>query len=429
MGKFVVDTITEFEEHRKMSLPIKKCQTCLLDFQPKRKSRRHCYNCDVRVREKIARAAHKKEQPCVKCGVLFLPLMAKSRFCSKGCNVSYHSDRTTKDLITSRHCQMCGSNFMLVNRIGDCCSLRCSRHQAKAAHPGSCYCVVCGVYFMRTTATRKCCSTSCSDRILRKARIRNLQCIDCSDNFSHNTKGAVPKRCPACRVRRPRVLSASPCDFCGKHFRHANTDSPRFCSRLCSSSGIHAEGLCDDYDAAEVLRAIVSFVKECRHTPILEEICMSAGVSAQYVFNKFGLRVGGIFKLAGRLNKSSFPSKFEERVYYSLLDIGITNEDIKRQKTFPGLTSMSGRRPLRYDFYIISRNILVEADGEQHTGKSHPLFDCGSTQASDLKKNAYALKHGIELVRIPYLTTFKGVFESVSQLLAPLVSDDQSKAL
>lgn len=412
-----------------MSLPIKKCPTCLSDFQPKSKLRRYCYNCDARVREKIARSAHKKEKPCDKCGVLFVPLMAKSRFCSKGCNVSYHSNSTTKDLKTSRYCRMCGSNFLLANRNGDCCSIRCSKRQDKAASLGVGFCVICGVSFERHTATRKCCSTACSDRLLRKAMVRKLQCIDCSDTFSHNTKGAIPKRCPACRVSRPQVVSALPCDFCGEHFSHANTDSPRFCSRSCSSSGIHAEGLGNAYDADEVLRLMVSFVKKCRHTPTLDEICQSAGVSPQYAFNKFGLRVGGIFKLAGRLNKSKFPSKFEERVYYSLLDLGVTNSDIKRQKTFTGLTSTSGRWPLRYDFYIISRNILVEADGEQHTGKSHPLFDCGSTQASDLKKNAYALKHGIKLVRIPYLTTFKGVFESVSQLLAPLVSNGRSKAL
>lgn len=64
----------------------------------------------------------------------------------------------------------------------------------------------------------------------------------------------------------------------------------------------------------------------------------------------------------------------------------------------------------RFDFGIIDDNnnlkYLIEFDGRQHfTGPESKWRDCSSLeeiQKNDKKKNEYALKHNIPLIRIPY---------------------------
>ena len=89
----------------------------------------------------------------------------------------------------------------------------------------------------------------------------------------------------------------------------------------------------------------------------------------------------------------------------------------------------SGTHHLRYNFYIKSLNVLLEADGRQHVEEVSTWGGFATTQRHDKMKNAYALKNGIELVRIPYKPTFTGVAESVKGKLAPLIGDGQSKPL
>lgn len=72
------------------------------------------------------------------------------------------------------------------------------------------------------------------------------------------------------------------------------------------------------------------------------------------------------------------------------------------QKTFPNLTDI---KPLSYDFYIPSYNILIEYQGEQHY-KSKEFF--GGNNAFDTQrrhdkiKRNYATKNNIRLIEVPY---------------------------
>lgn len=59
----------------------------------------------------------------------------------------------------------------------------------------------------------------------------------------------------------------------------------------------------------------------------------------------------------------------------------------------------------RYDFYLPQKNRLIEFDGKQHsemTSWHKNIEDFNSAQQRDIEKNNYALKHNIQLVRIPY---------------------------
>lgn len=76
----------------------------------------------------------------------------------------------------------------------------------------------------------------------------------------------------------------------------------------------------------------------------------------------------------------------------------------KPEKTFPDLIDVN---KLRYDFYLIDYNALVEYDGPQHDvknkDKSHwDNFDYDLLHKHDLMKNEYAKKNNIPLIRIPY---------------------------
>lgn len=92
-------------------------------------------------------------------------------------------------------------------------------------------------------------------------------------------------------------------------------------------------------------------------------------------------------------------SSYEAKVIQLLKKDHITFE---REKTFDDLAH--GR--FRYDFYVPSRNALIEVDGEQHyhvIRKFHKTpLDYRKAKSHDFQKNSYALAHGIKLYRIPY---------------------------
>jgi hypothetical protein len=142
-----------------------------------------------------------------------------------------------------------------------------------------------------------------------------------------------------------------------------------------------------------------------------------------------GITLLSLYEASGKTYDPRLPSLFEERVLYALLDLGFDLIDIEPQKTFDDLKGASGTHPLRYDFYIKSLNVLLEADGRQHREEVSMWGGFATTQRHDKMKNAYALKNGIELVRIPYKPTFTEVAKSVKGKLAPLIGNGQSKPL
>lgn len=97
------------------------------------------------------------------------------------------------------------------------------------------------------------------------------------------------------------------------------------------------------------------------------------------------------------------------------------NIDFIAQKTFSDFYRLSRRSRLKFDFYIPSKNLAIEYDGEHHylpisfskkwTGEEHLLI----TQERDSFKNEYAASKGIILCRIRY-------DEDVSKRLAEIFS-------
>ena len=90
-------------------------------------------------------------------------------------------------------------------------------------------------------------------------------------------------------------------------------------------------------------------------------------------------------------------SKGEEEVAGFLTEHGVCYE---KQKSFSDCRDV---KPLPFDFWIESKNTLIEFDGEQHF-KDNAFFchTLAYIQKHDKIKNDYCKEKGIRLIRIPY---------------------------
>lgn len=92
-------------------------------------------------------------------------------------------------------------------------------------------------------------------------------------------------------------------------------------------------------------------------------------------------------------------SQGEKKIERFLISNNITYE---RQKKFPDCRNKS---PLAFDFWIESKNILIEFDGQQHYkafGYTGGVDKLEYTKLCDGIKNRYCVKNRINLIRIPY---------------------------
>ena len=106
--------------------------------------------------------------------------------------------------------------------------------------------------------------------------------------------------------------------------------------------------------------------------------------------------------MAGHGCPTCSQSKGEKEISKALNSLNIK---FIEQKTFSECFSEKTGRMLKFDFYVPSKNLLIEYDGEQHFkpidffgGKKE--FD--KRQNLDKTKNHYANDSGFKLLRIPY---------------------------
>lgn len=88
-------------------------------------------------------------------------------------------------------------------------------------------------------------------------------------------------------------------------------------------------------------------------------------------------------------------SSYEEKVIQLLKQSGIK---FQREKTFSDLKGGS----FRYDFYLPSRQCIIEVDGQYHWKPIRGRSALLKQQEHDRIKNSYCLAHNIPLYRIPY---------------------------
>lgn len=116
-------------------------------------------------------------------------------------------------------------------------------------------------------------------------------------------------------------------------------------------------------------------------------------------------RTHGIFlqnpncHLKGRGCPRCNKSKGENRIYNFLMSNKIKFESQKRFEI------CKNKKPLPFDFFIPSKNFLIEFDGEQHFNSNIKFgnnYSFKKRKINDSIKNDFASKSGISLLRISY---------------------------
>ena len=100
-------------------------------------------------------------------------------------------------------------------------------------------------------------------------------------------------------------------------------------------------------------------------------------------------------------------SKGERSIFNFLIKNGfIINKTFFRQKSFEDLFVKNKKFPLKYDFYIPSKKLLIEYNGEQHYNNIKVFYknhhDFLIRKHYDWLKRKYARNNGYKLLTIPY---------------------------
>lgn len=165
-------------------------------------------------------------------------------------------------------------------------------------------------------------------------------------------------------------------------------ETTKFCSKSCATK--YQQGsITKEMVENEIILFITSKNRYCTKEEIQKGIKRSSKT-----FTKFNISIKNIQEVLG-FTKSK--SHFQECIYTHLKT---HFNNIECEKTFNSLLSPKGFA-LRLDFYIKELNLIVEADGTQHTDKNNPWYN-SYYAICDLLKNEYAKKHNINIVRIPY---------------------------
>lgn len=197
------------------------------------------------------------------------------------------------------------------------------------------------------------------------------------------------------------------CEYCGCEYTteykngkgYSYSVETRFCSKHCA--GKHQAkklvgGIQVDRGKELLITQACDFIQSKGSYCTLSELLQGIKVSGKTLV-KHGIKASELNKSLGFVRTGSI---FQKHIGQQLT---LMFSDVECESCFEGLVGNTGY-PLRVDFYIPSENLVVEADGAQHSNPEHPWakWNNGTVKEYDEKKNAYFKKHGITLVRIPY---------------------------
>lgn len=179
------------------------------------------------------------------------------------------------------------------------------------------------------------------------------------------------------------------CKYCGKEFTPKQKSS-KFCSVECR----------DRYHAGYVPRSREELIERVsdliigldKHTTF-DEISDELNISGR-TFYKYDISVPKLNEQLGYIKPDSI---FEEKCGKILSNLF---KNIEYQKTFEDCLSPK-KYPLRFDFFIPTCSLLIEADGIQHFDIKH-WFTTKYNMQCDFIKQDWCKEKGYPLVRIPY---------------------------
>lgn len=345
------------------------------------------------------------EKICKICGKVF-----KSR---KDLDLCVHCRKNT-NASCERTCEHCGATF-----FGSPDTIYCRRCRNKwvAAKAPTIKCTVCENEFKSLYGEKIC--TNCRHERRINSLLENQKCQLCGKIFKATYRSQI--LCDTCKSISGRIQST--CIVCGKEFlpKKRNTKC-KTCSRHCQSLYVQNSGQGIKYSDEYLKDKLIECLKDGSLPPSLELLCKDLGVTRK-VLTARGISVLDAAKIAG-INITDWQpylaSAFELFIYNTLREIA-PEAEIVTQKTFEGL--IGNKAPLRFDFYLPSYNLLVEADGTQHYQLDNSLHT-ELLENYDFKKNIYARDNNINLLRIRY-NVLKNYTKQTKQLLCKILPQCQ----
>lgn len=182
------------------------------------------------------------------------------------------------------------------------------------------------------------------------------------------------------------------CAVCGRTFsptyklsRHRTLGA---CSKPCAGKLKGGEV----HRKSDLVNKVLEAIRNAGRYMSKDEVVLALGISSKTLVS-YGVSTLMCNKEAGFKKPAR---AFENKVYEALCT---RFKHVEIEATFPGCKSPKGHL-LRFDFYVESESLLVEADGSQHKA-GHPWHREYHSQCDGIKAT-FAAEHGMRLVRVPY---------------------------
>jgi len=159
------------------------------------------------------------------------------------------------------------------------------------------------------------------------------------------------------------------------------------CSKTCAGKLKAGEF----HRKSDLQKKIISLLVEAGRYMTKDEILQALSVSSK-TLSAYNVSTLECNRIAGHRKPSRI---FENKVLQALE----SRFEVVPEATFSECVSPKGY-PLRFDFYVPSERLLIEADGTQHR-QGHPWHRDYHTEC-DKAKEAFAASSGMRLIRIRY---------------------------
>lgn len=186
------------------------------------------------------------------------------------------------------------------------------------------------------------------------------------------------------------------CKYCGKEFspsyRISSKKVMQYCSKQCQLDD-NRPNKPKYYNKTQLENAIKKEILKNNKYLTVKDVCSILAISSKTI-SKFRVSILSLNRELGmRKPKSVFKDKIKSYFFTKF-------SDCIEEKEFDTCLSPKGYK-LKFDVYIPSKNLLIEADGSQHYDKNNPNFN-EYQQQCDRIKDEWCLKNNITLIRIKY---------------------------
>lgn len=186
------------------------------------------------------------------------------------------------------------------------------------------------------------------------------------------------------------------CEYCGKEFspkyRISSKKIMHYCCKQCQLDA-NRPNKPKFGNKTQLENVIKKTILESGKYLTVEEICNKLHISRKTI-SKFRISVLSLNRATGmKKPKSVFEDKVKSYFFTKF-------SDCIEEKEFEDCLSSKGYK-LRFDIYVPSKNLLIEADGTQHYDKNNPNYNEYRVQCDTIKEE-WCIKNKIKLIRIKY---------------------------